>query len=107
MSSRVSQTGSAGADANLSRRSQLKIERDPNAGDYQAATIGFTSPATIADSANGLGLYGVGDTIDVRGSALNSRRYVAVTVSVNSITVRPAMITTEAAGPAIIVLRDS
>ena len=47
MSSRISQTISAGADANFSRRSQCKIERDPQAGDYQAATISFTAPATI------------------------------------------------------------
>jgi len=107
MSSRTSQTISQGPDANLSRRESGLIERDPSAGDYKAATISFTSASTIADSANGLGLYQVNDTIEVRGSALNSRRWVVLTAGAGSITVLPAIIQTEGAGPTITIQRDS
>lgn len=107
MSSRTSQSVSLGADANFSRRTQSKTERDPQAGDVQATTISFTAPATIADSANGLGGYAVNDAIDVRGSTLNSRRWMVLTTGAGSITVIPAGIQTEAAGPAIIIQRES
>ena len=107
MSSRISQTVSLGADANNSRRTQSKIERDIGAGDYQALTIAFAAPGTITDSANGMGLYGVNDTFEVRGSGLNSRRYVIATTGAGSLTVLPAVIQTEAAGQPIILQRDS
>lgn len=107
MSSRTSQTISQAADANLSRRSSLRIERDPQAGDVQAATLSFTAPNIIADSANGLGGYGINDTVDIRGSALNSRRWVIASTSAGSLTVLPAMVQTEAAGPAVVIQRDS
>ena len=111
MSSRISQTVSAGPDVNNSRRSQLFTERDYNAGTYKASTISFTNPGTIADSANGLGLYQVNDMIDVRGSPLNSRRWAVLTTGAGSITVQTnaqgEQITTEGAGAAIIISRDS
>ena len=107
MSSRVSYTISFGPDANNSRRDGLKIERDPGAGDYQATTISFTAPNIIADSANGLGLYQVNDTLSVRGTALNSRRWVVLTTGAGSMTMLPNMIQTEAAGQPIIIQRDS
>lgn len=107
MSSRVSQTVSLSADANCSRRYTMKTERDAGAGDYQASTISFTAPATISDSANGFGLYGVNDTIELHGSPLNSRRYALATVSAGALTVVTPVITTESAGVAIIIQRDS
>jgi hypothetical protein len=103
MSSRVKQTVGASAAGNESRRGQSKIERDPGAGNLQATTISFTSPGTIADSGSGLGLYAVNDVIDVRGSARNSRLWTVATAGAGSITVTPALITTESAGPTIIL----
>jgi len=107
MSSRLTQTNSFGAAGNLSRRDQAKIERDPSAGDYQATTISFTAPGTIADSANGFGVFNLSDDIEVRGSPLNSRLYVITAASAGSLTVVPAMIQTESAGAPIIIARDS
>lgn len=107
MSSRQSQTVSLAAAANYSRSTQSKIERDPQAGDIQLTTISFTAPATISDSANGLGIYGVNDAIDVRGSSLNSRSWIVLTAGAGSITVYPSGIQTAAAGPVIIMQRDS
>lgn len=109
MSTRDSQTTSQGADANLSRRTTRNIERDPGTNSMpKASTISFTAPNTISDSANGLALIKTNDVVDVRGSALNSRRYyVASGGSAGSFTVVPAVIQTEAAGATVTIIRES
>ncbi|CAB4166158.1 hypothetical protein UFOVP843_13 [uncultured Caudovirales phage] len=103
MSTRVKQTVGASAAGNESRRTGSKIERDPGAGNLQATTISFTASGTIADSGNGLGLYAVNDVVEVRGSAANSKLWTVATAGAGSITVTPAQITTESAGPTIIL----
>ena len=106
MTSRLSQTAGLSAAGERSRRTHSVIERDAGAGNYEATTISFTNPGTIGDSANGLGVYQVNDTIDVRGSAGNSRRWTVTAVAAGALTVIPAMVTTEAAGPMITIQRE-
>ena len=103
MSSRNPVTSSFGADGNLSRRDQQNLERDPGSTISKQTTISFTSPNTIACSANTLNWTRVGGWIEIRGSAQNSRVYNVVSVSGDgaSLTVAPSVVTTEAAGPLI------
>lgn len=108
MSTRDSQTIAQSSDANLSRRTQSKIERDPGTGALRkATTIGMTSPNLITDSANLLGIFKVGDIIDVRGSSLNSRRWYVTAVAAGQLTVLPAIVRTEAAGAEMTIIRES
>lgn len=74
-------------------------------GRPKGTTISFAAPATIADSANGLGAIPVGALIEVRGSPRNSRKFVVATSAAGALTVTPALITNEAAGPAITVAK--
>lgn len=107
MSSRQQQTMAYGAAGNRATRGQSNTERDPGADTVRGTTISFTASATIADSANGLGVYAVGDRIEVRGSALNSRVWVVTAAAAGSLTVVPAMIQAESAGPTIVIKRVS
>lgn len=107
MSTRVEQTRAEGAAANNSRRGTLNYERDPQGGlTVKGTTISFTNPGTIADSGNGFGNFLVGDRVEVRGSPANSRLYVLTAVAAGSLTVTPALVTTESAGPTILVTRN-
>jgi hypothetical protein len=103
VSTRTQQTLPYGAASNRSLRDQRTTERDPGGPITKAATISFTAPGTIADSGNGFGWARAGSRIEVRGSALNSRTFVVATASAASVTVLPAVVTSEAAGPSIIV----
>jgi hypothetical protein len=68
-----------------------------------AATIGFTAPDTIADSANGLAAVLPFSWVEVRGSTANSQRWwvTAVDPGGADITVAGGVVVTEAAGPTI------
>lgn len=67
----------------------------------RATTISFTGPDTIADSGNGLAIFPAGARIRVQGSARNNREFLVVTSAAGSLTVRPARVTSAAAGPSI------
>lgn len=95
---RIRQLISRGASSNMSRRSQLKVnERDT----ITATDISFTSPATITSAGSGFGKLAVGGIITVLGSPLNSRDYLIETAAAGSVTVSPAILTTESAGATI------
>lgn len=95
---RTRQGISRSAGQNTSRRSQLRV----NSRDTVTATdISFTSPATIASAGSGFGAIPVGSIINVGGSPLNSRDFLVETASAASITVTPAIVSTESAGATI------
>jgi hypothetical protein len=107
MSTRTSQRNDRSAAVNGSRRNQTRLQRRDGAGGILlGTTISFTSANTIADSGNGLALFNVGATIRIRGSARNSRTFDVVTSAAGSLTVRPAVVTTESAGPSITISRE-
>lgn len=66
-----------------------------------ATDISFTAPATIASAGSGFGLINVGDNIEINGSASNNRVFMVETASAASITVSPALVTTESAGATV------
>lgn len=82
---------------------QAQTQRETRVGgaEVRSTTISFTAPATIADSGNGLARFPVGARVRVQGSSLNNREFVVVTSSAGSLTVRPALIRTEAAGASV------
>lgn len=95
---RVRQLISRGASINMSRRPHLKT----NAVNTITATdISFTSPGTIGSAGSGFGALAAGGVITVLGSPLNSRDYLVETSAADSITVSPALLTTESAGATI------
>jgi len=95
---RIRQLISRGASINMSRRSQLKV----NELDTITATdISFTNPGTIASAGSGFGRISAGSVITVGGSPLNSRDYVVETAAAGSLTVSPAIVSTESAGATI------
>ena len=85
-----------------SRRLNSPFRFSPNIA-YEAATISFTAGDTIADSANGLANFIVGQNIQVVGSALNSRKYKVVTSAAGTLTVEPAVIQSAIAGDKIAI----
>ena len=95
---RIRQLISRGASINMSRRSQLKVNETDT---ITATDISFTSPGTIASAGSGFGRLAAGGVITVLGSPLNSRDYVIETAAAGSVTVLPALITTESAGATI------
>ena len=95
---RTRQLNSQSANANFSRRKSIKRN---GLNTITATDISFTNPGTIASAGSGFARLAVGTVISVLGSALNSRDYVVATSSAASITVLPALITTEAAAPLI------
>lgn len=86
------------ASQNDSRRPQLRAN---NRDAITATDISFSNPATIASAGSGFGSIAVGSVIRVGGSPLNSREYYVETSSAASITVTPALISTESAGATI------
>lgn len=105
MSTRTSQRVDRSASLNQSRRSQGRISRDLGGATVVGTGISFTGPDTIADSGNGLAAFGVNAQIEVRGSAANSRVFDVVTSAAGTLTVRPALVTTESAGASITITR--
>lgn len=102
MSTRTQRSVALGASANLSRSAQGTVNRDPG-GSLQGTGISFTASDTIADSGNGLAIFTAGRVIEVRGSPDNSRTFRVETSAAGSLTVSPATVTTEAAGPTITI----
>lgn len=99
---RDNQRISKGASQNDSRRdtripSRLSV--------IKSTGISFTGGATIEDSNSLFGPIGVGDVIRVSGSPLNSRQFEVTAAAAGSLTVLPAVVTTESAGAAVIVER--
>lgn len=72
-----------------------------------AATISFTAPDTISDSANGLGIFAIGDIIEVEGSTsgLNDGIYEVATAAIGSLTLVEQTITTQGASPTVTVTK--
>ena len=70
-----------------------------------ATDISFTSPGTIASAGSAFGNIAAGSNIEITGSPLNSRVYLVETASAASITVSPALLTTESAGATIQVIK--
>lgn len=95
---RIRQLICRGASSNMSRRNQLKVNETDT---IRGTDISFTSPATIASAGSGFGRLSVGSIITVLGSPLNSRDFVVETASAASITVSPAVVSTESAGATI------
>ena len=95
---RIRQLISRGASINMSRRSQLKVNETDT---IHGTDISFTNPGTIASAGSGFGRLAAGSIITVLGSPLNSRDYVVETASAASITVSPAIVSTESAGATI------
>jgi hypothetical protein len=105
MSTRTSQRVDRSASLNTTRRSQGRISRDQGGATVVGTGISFTAPDTIADSGNGLAAMGVNAQIEVRGSPKNSRVFDVVTSAAGTLTVRPALVTSEAAGASITITR--
>jgi len=77
-----------------------------NSADFDTVSV-KQAFCTIADSGAGLGQFPAGATVLVRGSPLNSRRWlVAANVSTSLIEVDPGQVQTEAAGSTIILERE-
>jgi len=91
-----------GASVNNSRINTRQIERSDV---VKAATISFTASDTIADSGSGMGAIGVGDLVEVRGSAANNRRFRPSSAAAGSLTVAPAQVQTASASPTVSLVR--
>jgi|SRR6185312_8872569 len=104
--SRQSQTVFSSVPTSRRQSGSFGLDGAGNAGAAKGTTISFTAPATIADSANQLGTFKVNDIIVVLGSAANSRSWTVQTSAAGTLTVSPAVITSEVAGAAITLIRD-
>jgi hypothetical protein len=104
--SRQSQTMFTRVPASGRQSGSFGLDGAGNAGSAKGTTISFTAPATIADSASQLGNFKVNDIIVVLGSAANSRSWTVQTSAAGTLTVSPALVTTEVAGTAITLIRD-
>jgi hypothetical protein len=104
--SRSSQTIQSTTPSGTRLSASLDLDAAGNAGTVRATTISFTAPGTISDSANHLAGFKVNDIVVVEGSALNSRNFLVNTSSAGVLTVLPAVVTTEAAGQSILIVRD-
>jgi hypothetical protein len=91
------------ARSNESRR-MSNLYRPADGSSVIGTDISFTSPGTIASVGNAFGNIAAGQLIGVSGSSSNSRTFVVETASAGSITVSPALITTESAGASIQVM---
>lgn len=103
MGTRTRQLITRSASINDSRR-YTRSYRPIDGSVVTATDISFTSPGTIASAGSGFGNIAVGSNIIVTGSPLNSRLYLVETASAGSITVSPALLTTESSGAAIQVM---
>lgn len=104
MSTRDAQRLTYGAAANLSRERNTIVERD-GSSPRRGTDISFTAPDTITKPSGGFNLFEVGDIIEVLGSPMNSRRWVVAAKASTTITVTIPAITTESAGPTIVVMK--
>lgn len=81
---------------------QLTRATERVAPQREAATVSFTAPNTISDSANGFttaaGFAGAPQRIRITGSAKNNRDFQILTRADGTLTVTPGRIVTESAG---------
>lgn len=95
MTTRISNGGSNGASERQPQQSNTRsVPASSGTG------ISFTNPATIADSGNGLGVFRVGDRIEISGPS-NRGRWIVATAAAGSLTVTPGRIATASAGPSV------
>jgi hypothetical protein len=106
MTTRKSQRISRSAGLNETRRDQQRFSTNKGGATLVGTGISFTSANTIADSGNGLAVFAVNARIQVRGSPRNSRPFDVVTSAAGTLTVRPSLVTTEAAGPSITIVKE-
>jgi hypothetical protein len=108
MSTRTTNRIQRSAGLNNTRRSVTFIDRDPGSGGVLRGTgLAFVSPNQITDSGNNLARFGVGSLIGTRGSPTNSRSYEVTVSAAGTLTLIPAAgITSEIAGPTIIIERQ-
>lgn len=100
---RVRQLISRHGACNQSRRDILPQYNDVGGATTIGTGIAFTSTNTITDSNNGLAKFAAGQLIEILGSNRNSRTFLVETSAAGTLTVSPAVVTTESAGPTIIV----
>lgn len=89
------------ASLNDSRRRVNGGTQDKGGLNVQGTDISFTASDTIGSAGSGFPSFSVGSNIEVMGSALNSRTFKVVTASASTITVEPALVQAEIAGPFI------
>ena len=106
MSTRKTNGKGYSGGGNLSRRAQTTPMQDAGGPMLKATTVAFSSTDTITDSGNDLARFAAGQRIQVRGSPLNSRVWTVVTSAAGTLTVTPAIVTSETAGAAIIITQD-
>lgn len=104
MSTRDTHRLSNGASANLSRRNSLSFSADKGGPNVLSTGISFTGSATVSDSNNGLATFGVGEVIEVRGAASNSREFLVTASAAGELTVAPAVVTSESAGASMRII---
>lgn len=100
---RVRQLISRHGACNQSRRDIFPEYNDLGGAFTQGTGIAFTSANTITDSNNQLAKFAVGQLIEVLGSNRNSRTFLIETSAAGTLTVSPAVVTTESAGPTIMI----
>ena len=89
------------ASLNDSRRRVNLGTQDKGGLNVQGTDISFTATDTIASAGNAFPSFSVGSNIEVVGSALNSRVFKVVTAAAGTLTVEPALVQAEIAGPFI------
>lgn len=103
---RVRHTRNLSGALNMTRRkTRSDRTRDKGGSTYMSTGIAFVAPDTITDSGNGLGVFSVGQTLQVIGSAKNTRWWKILTVAAGTITISSSqvggVVTAESAGPTI------
>ena len=98
---RVRQLISRSGSLNDSRKRVNRPTQDKGGFNVQGTDIAFVSADTITSAGNAFPSFTVGSNIDVIGSALNSRVFKVVTAAAGTLTVEPALVQAEVAGPFI------
>lgn len=108
MSTRNNQRIHRSAALNNTRRPVTFVDRDPGSfGILRGTGLAFVSPNQITDTGNNLARFEVGCQIATRGSPTNSRPYEVTVSTAGTLTLLPsAGITSEIAGPTIIIERE-
>lgn len=101
MSTRTTNGIKRSAAGDMSRRDVNTFNHDRGGTNITGTGIAFVSTNQITDSNNGLAVFKVGQSIEVLGAPLNSRRWVVQTSAAGSLTVTPALVRAESAGAAI------
>jgi hypothetical protein len=104
MSTRRISLRSEGAASNAQQR-QASRQTSIGAPVVRATTVAFVGTDTITDTGNALASFPPGARIRVQGSARNDREFIVVTSAANALTVRPARVTADAAGPLVEIRR--